>query len=141
MSTSRIIGFAGSLFSLTVLVAACGDSSSDGSGNGNGSGSRESFECCIDGDPFKCPDQAATDQCFDDRDSSGCNADSSIQCNSNTCSGGAKACSVDDNCDNGDHCTNSCCYANAVGSPCDADSDCGSDGACSDDYVCVEEQD
>lgn len=61
------------LFTISLLVSAaiigCGGEGSSGSTSG---GSSESFECCINGEYFSCPSEAAVNACFDKSDSSGC---------------------------------------------------------------------
>ncbi len=118
------------------FAAACGDSNGDdGSSSGGGNGSTEStssssnssFECCLNGKGYTCPDQKAFDACggsgddvnqcmaecqgdptcidgcgdlgSGDPDPSGCDADDSIDCSSDEdCAGTGIPCDLDQDC-------------------------------------------
>lgn len=134
-----------------MVVGADGSPSGpDGTSNVD-AGSTSRFECCIDGAPYRCPDQDAFDQCtggFDPTcfercttpdcfdtciammemaapDPSGCFSDATVTCEAtSTCSAGT-ACDYDDDCSSG-NCTNGHCWGSSTGCACDYDDDCTS---------------
>lgn len=153
----------GSMFCLVALLlplGACAPSEpapgtdagpSPGADGGGGGGGR--FECCINDVGYRCPSEAAVNQCaggFDPRcfercttpdcfdacirmmeetmpDPSACTEDRSVTCEpiGGVCIRG-NACDLDSDCSS-DNCSGGYCYDNDVGCPCDLDSDCTSD--------------
>jgi hypothetical protein len=118
----------------------------------DGGGSAGRFECCINDVGYRCPTEAALNQCaggFDPEcfsrcmtpdcfdacarmqaeampDPSGCTADATVTCESaGVCIRGS-ACDLDSDCAS-DNCTDGYCYDNGEGCACDLDSDCTSD--------------
>ena len=109
------------------------------------------YECCINDVGYRCPSEAALNQCagFDPRcfercmtpdcfdacarmqaeampDPRGCSADATVTCEpSGTCVRGS-ACDLDSDCTS-DNCTEGYCYGNEVGCACELDSDCTGD--------------
>lgn len=166
MSFSRV--WTGSLLALSISCTAlgCGTESSGGGGGSGGSegagnsNANTSFTCCINQEPYACPDQAAFDQCsggvadvaachsacgadpgchaqcdamLGTPDPSGCTSDPTLSCNSTLCNGvGFGACDIDADCDSSAHCTDGACFSNEAGSSCDIDADCGSSNHCTD---------
>lgn len=52
----------GVLMNGLLLLGACGTEDTDGSGGSTGAGSGE-FSCCLNGEGYDCPNQAAFDKC------------------------------------------------------------------------------
>jgi hypothetical protein len=152
---------------LAIALGGCGDggggttttggSSTGGnttSASGGSTGRSVSFNCCLNGQYFDCPSQAALDKCvppdfMGTPDPSQCtrNTNKDGTCSQGT-SGGTSggttgsaggcsnahvwnSCTVDSDCHSTLlHCTSGNCYSNIFGSPCTVDSDCGNSAHC-----------
>ena len=118
-----------------------GGTSSGGGDSGNGAGS---YECCLNGSYFVCPNSAANDRCFSNSDPSECRSevDTAQFCSRGACRVTGDSCESSNECCGSDVCVESECYAQCS-SPDDCFTDCcvavydGNDnllgGVCDDD--------
>jgi hypothetical protein len=154
--------FGGALVCVLAAAIGCGTppashqtpgvKSVDDGGTVENQNNQMTWECCLNGAYYQCPDDAAFEQCGA-RDPSGCSRDASkdSSCKSviktdgglpttpdmakpvaPTCNawGTPQPCTLDADCGSGKHCFGGKCWGNDRGAPCSFSYQCGTNNHC-----------